>query len=446
MTKPRQMILNLNPLPGGFSSGGWRTGERPAESYSRIEHFAEIAQIAERGKFDGYFLADFATYGMEGGLRPPRYLDPTVVVGYLSAVTSHIGLIATASTSYNTPYNTARRLMSLDHVSNGRFAWNVVVTAGDEAARNFSLAEAPPKEERYARAHEFVDAVQSLWRTWADDAIVADPKSGVYFDTAKVHPANFKGERFDVPGPLVIGRSPQGEPVLVQAGGSTMGTDLSSKYASIVFTVQNDIEISREYRLELRRRVAAEGRNPDHIKLLPGVVTVVGRTSEEAKQRAQYLTDFVPLETRLRMVCHFLQLPVDLFRATIDGELPWDEIPEEALVGHGHGATLLKAARDQKLTVRQLIDLPSPSHLAAIGSPEEIADQLQHWFETDAADGFNIMPLELPKGITDFVDLVVPILQERGLFKTEYENVTLRDRLGLSELTPKVRGELAHAE
>jgi FMN-dependent oxidoreductase (nitrilotriacetate monooxygenase family) len=428
MSDPRQIILNLNPMPGGFSAGGWRTGERPPEYYASIEHFAEVAEIAERGKFDGFFLADFTSWSTEGVHRPPRFLDPIVVLSYLSARTSHIGLIATASTSYNTPYNLARRLMSLDHVSDGRFGWNVVVTAGDDAARNFSLDAAPPKEARYARAKEFVDVVQALWASWDEDAVIADVDSGVYVDAAKVHAVDFAGEHFRIPGPLVTGRSPQGAPILVQAGGSPMGTTLAARYAHAVFTVQNDIDISRAYRRELRERVAEQGRDPDIVKLLPGVVTVVGRTEEEAHERAAYLTNLVPLDVRLGSLAHQLQLPLDALSGDIDGQLPWDLVPAEAMAGHDHRATLLKGARDRAQTIRQLIDQPSSTHLNVTGSPEQIADTLQHWFETGAADGFNIMPAELPKGVSDFVDLVVPILQRRGLFKREYRNVTLRDR------------------
>jgi len=428
MSAQRQMILNLNPMPGGFSNGGWRTGEREPLHYSSIAHFAEIAQIAERGKFDGYFLADFASWNSEGVNRPPRFLDPIVVLSYLAAVTSHIGLIATASTSYNTPYNTARRLMSLDHVSNGRFGWNVVVTAGDDAARNFSQEAALPKEERYARAQEFVDVVLALWESWEPDAIQADVESGVYTDAAKIHPIHHKGAHFRVDGPLVIARSPQDRPVLVQAGGSPMGTRLAARYANAVFTVQNDIEISRGYRTELREAVAAQNRDPDTVKLLPGVVTIIGRTQEEAKARAAYLIDQVPIDVRLNSLAHWLLLPREALGTDLDRELPWHLIPADAVNGHDHRATMLKTARDQCLTLRQLTSQSSATHLAVTGSPEQVADTLQHWFESGAADGFNIMPAELPKGISDFVDLVVPILQRRGIYKTKYRNVTLRDR------------------
>lgn len=428
MADRRHLILNLNPMPGGFSNGGWRTGEREPLHYSSIEHFAEIARIAERGKFDGFFLADFASWSAEGVHRPPRFLDPIVVLSYLSAVTSHIGLIATTSTSYNTPYNTARRLMSLDHISNGRFGWNFVVTAGDDAARNFSLDAALPKEARYARAKEFVDIVLALWASWEPDALVADVETGLYVDASKVHPIHFKGEHFRVDGPLLTARSPQDRPVLVQAGGSPMGTQLAAKYANAVFTVQNDIAISRSYRTELRAAVTAEGRDPDTVHLLPGVVTVIGRTPEEAEARAAYLTERIPLGVRLAGLAHQLQLPVEALGDDLDQQLPWHLIPAEAVAGHDHRATLLKSARDRSLTLRQLTNQPSATHLSVTGSPEQVADMLQHWFETGAADGFNIMPAELPKGISDFVDLVVPILQRRGLFKTDYTNITLRDR------------------
>lgn len=433
MSNARHVILNLNPIPGGIYASSWRNGDRDPASFITVEHYAELARIAERGRFDALFLADRATWSPSAEFRTFRPLDPTVTLPYIAALTHHIGLIATVSTTYNTPYNLARRLLSIDHVSKGRAGWNVVVTAGDDAARNYSLTAAPPKPARYARAREFLSVVHGLWHSWDDGAVLADAATGRYVNVSRVRPIHFKGEHFAVEGPLILPPSPQGSPVLVQAGGSSDGSDLAARHAHAVYSTQPTLEGAQAYRQALRNRAAEYGRNPDTIKLLPGLVTIIGATEAEARARAEALLDLVPVEAGLATLSDFVQLPKAILERQLDDPLPWASIPSDALEGVGHAASILRQARQQGWTVRQLLREISAvnEHATAIGTPEQVADKIEHWFRSGAVDGFNIMPAELPRGIEDFVDHVVPLLQQRGLFRHEYESSTLRGHYGL---------------
>lgn len=435
MTANRHVILNLNPIPGGIYAGAWRSGQRDPASFVSIEHYVELARIAERGLFDAFFLADRASWSPAAQFATFRPLDPTVTLPFIAAQTTHIGLIATVSTTYNTPYNLARRILTLDHVSKGRAGWNVVVTAGDDAARNFSLDAAPSKPQRYARAREFVEIVRALWSSWEDGALLADAESGRYVDIAKVHAIDYRGEHLSVQGPLVLHPSPQGSPVILQAGGSEDGTDLAARHAHGVYSSQPTFAGAHAYRQELRRRAVAYGRHPDTIKLIPGFVTVIGDTEEAAQKRARDLLDMSAPEAGLNSLSHFLQLPKSLFQGRLDEPLPWKEIPPESLTGVGHGATLLRGAKEKNLTVRELIREVSAvkEHATIVGTPEQVADRIAEWFLGEAVDGFNIMPAELPRGAEDFVDHVVPLLQKRDLFRRAYEHTTLRGHLGLAK-------------
>lgn len=435
MSQSKHVILNLNPIPGGIFASGWRTGYRDPKSFITVDHYVELAKIAERGLFDALFLADTASWSPVAGFRTFRPLDPTVTLPFVAAHTSHIGLIATVSTTYNTPYNLARRLLTLDHVSGGRAAWNVVVTAGDDQARNYSLPAAPAKADRYARGREFVEVVRKLWNSWDEGAVVADPESGVYVDVSKVHAIDFKGEHFQVAGPLGIGPSPQHHPVFIQAGGSEGGTDLAGRFANAVYSTQPTQEGARAYREELRRRAAANGRNPDTIKLLPGLVTLIGSTEEEAKRHARELLDLIPVGPGLARLSTFVELPAAVLETGLDETLPWKDIPAEALEGVGHSATVLRTAKEKNFTVRDVLNEINSvrEHATITGTPEQVADKIETWFKDGAVDGFNIMPAELPLGAEQFVDHVVPILQKRGLFRTEYAEKTLRGHYGLGE-------------
>ncbi|CUX67014.1 MULTISPECIES: NtaA/DmoA family FMN-dependent monooxygenase [Rhizobium/Agrobacterium group] len=433
MDQSRHIILNLNMIPGGVYASAWRTGYRPAHSFASIEHFKELAEIAERGKLDALFLADGGYWSLKAEYQAYRHLDPVIVLTYLAALTSKIGLIVTASSSYNTPYNLARRILSLDHVSGGRAGWNIVVTAGDDAARNFSLDSALPKEERYKRATEFLEIVTALWRSWAPDALLADADSGRFVDGSKVHPINYNGEHFRVDGPMVTLPSTQGAPVIVQAGGSEAGTDLAARFCHVVYSTQPSYDGARAFRTELKKRAQDQGRNPDAIKLVPGLMTIVGANEKEARDRSDYLLSLIPQQVAIAELSARSLVPEQLLLDHLDKELPWDIIPESLLSGAGHGGSILRQAHEERLTVRQLAKRNSSveMHATAVGSAEQVADKIQHWFETGAVDGFNIMPAELPKGASEFVDHVVPILQDRGIFRRDYEKKTLRGHYGL---------------
>lgn len=435
MSNAHHVILNLNPIPGGIYASGWRTGYRDPKSFITADHYVELAKIAERGKFDALFLADTASWSPSTQGRPFRPLDPTVLLPFIAAQTHALGLIATVSTSYNTPYNLARRILTLDHVSGGRAAWNIVVTAGDDQARNFSQASALPKAERYARGYEFVEIVRKLWNSWDEGAIVADTERGEYVDVTKVHPINFVGEHFSVAGPLITPPSAQHHPVLVQAGGSENGTELAGRYANAVYSTQPTIEGAKAYRTKLRLRAEAHGRNPNSIKLLPGLVTLIGSTEEEAKRRQRELLDRIPIESALRRAAVFLELPAAIVNeSNLDKPIPWNDVPPALLEGVGHSGTALRIARDNGYTLRDLVHEINAvrEHATITGTPEQVADKIEHWFKTESVDGFNIMPAELPLGAEQFVDHVVPLLQERGLFRREYNEKTLRGHYGLS--------------
>jgi len=345
----------------------------------------------------------------------------------------HIGLIATASTSYNSPYNLARRFSGLDHVSGGRAGWNVVTTAGVEAARNFGVDEQPLHAERYARAAEFIDVALKLWDSWEDDVVIGDKKSGVWGDSSKVHPAAHEGKHFSVAGALNSPRSPQGYPLIVQAGSSDDGKDLAARYAEAVFTAQQTLAEAQAFYSDLKARTRRIGRDPDTIKILPGIVPIIGDTPGEARQKEAALEDQIVHEYAQRNLAHMLRVPIE--QLDLDSQLPFDLLPEEDIEDFKSRYTLIvELGRREKLTVRQLIGRlgGGRGHLTFAGTAEQVADTIELWFTNGAADGFNIMPAVLPSGLELFVEQVVPILRSRGLFRSEYTGRTLRDHYGLA--------------
>jgi FMN-dependent oxidoreductase (nitrilotriacetate monooxygenase family) len=351
----------------------------------------------------------------------------------LAAVTKRIGLIATASTTYNEPYNLARRFGSLDHVSRGRAGWNIVTTAGVDAARNFNLTELPAHAERYSRAAEFVDVCLKLWDSWADDAPLGDKESGVWGDDGKVYPPRHVGRHFRVEGALNLPRAPQGYPLLVQAGSSEDGKELAARYAEAVFTAQQTLEDARNFYVDLKARTRALGRDPETIKILPGIVPVIGATEAEAHALEAELDRLIKPEFAKRQLA--VVLGVDPASLELDAELPKDLPGESNIEAHKSRYTLIvNLARREKLSVRQLLGRlgGGRGHRTFSGTPEQVADAIVSWWESGAADGFNVMPPVLPSGLERFVDHVVPILQRRGLFRTEYEGETLREHYGLA--------------
>ncbi len=427
----RTLHLNVNLLHSGVYPSAWRLPESRPDAFLDIDHFIRVARIAERGKLDAIFLADTPAINDRIDYRPFNALEPTVVLAAVAAATSHVGLVATASTTYNEPYNLARRFGSLDLVSRGRAGWNVVTTADAAAGRNFGFAGASEHGARYARAREFTDLVHALWDSWEDDAFVGDKASGRFIDTAKVHAVDHRGAHYTVAGPLTVPRSAQGRPVTFQAGGSEDGRELAAATADAVFSLAQTIEDGAAYARDLRTRAVRYGRSPDALVILPGLATVIGSTEAEAQRRQDELWDLVPVEYSLARLAGTLR--IDPARLDLDKPLP-DPLPLPPDANHTMFLGTVALARRDKLTVRQLLRAlgGGVGHRIVVGTPEAIADDIEAWFRAGAADGFNLMPDVLPEGLETFVDAVVPILQRRGLFRQDYAGATLRDHLGLA--------------
>jgi FMN-dependent oxidoreductase (nitrilotriacetate monooxygenase family) len=443
-TPERTLHLNAFLMSTGHHEASWRLPESNPLASTDVRHYQNLARIAERGKFDSVFFADSPVIFGNVGRRPAGKLEPTVLLTALAAATEKIGLIATASTTYNDPYNLARRFASVDVVSGGRAGWNVVTTAGPDAARNFGIDDQPSHAARYERAAEFLDVAGKLWDSWDDNAVLADKESGVWADADRVRPINHDGKHFKVRGPLNVPRSPQGYPVIVQAGSSEDGKDLAARYAEAVFTAQQTLEDAQSFYADLKARTAATGRDPHGIKILPGIVPVIASTEAEARRREQELDDLInPEYARIELAKTLRVSPDDL---ALDRQLPQDLPHEDSIEGAKSRYTLIvDLARREKLTVRQLIGRlgGGRGHRTFSGTPEQVADAIQLWFEKGAADGFNIMPAVLPSGLETFVDHVVPVLRARGLFRTEYSGSTLRDHYGLQRPLNRYSGALA---
>jgi FMN-dependent oxidoreductase (nitrilotriacetate monooxygenase family) len=435
-SQPRQLHINLNLHSAGSHPAAWRAPEGRPLAAIDISHFQEVARLCERGLFDAVFLADILALTPDISPAPWWALDPIVIAASMSAVTERVGFILTSSTTFNYPYNLARTFLSLDHASRGRVGWNVVTSYDERSAPNFGLKKLPPPEERYAVAADFVAAVLKLWDSWEEGAVIADPKTGVWSDPARVHAVNHVGPIFSVAGPLQLPRSPQGRPLLVQAGSSARGRDFAAQYAEAIFNVQQLKSEAQSYYADLKSRASGHGRNPDLIAVLPGLSVVIGGTEAEAWARKEALDELGGIEQSVQRFAR----RIGIEPAALDVDRP---VPEHLLEGIRNGAgsaahgsqgfadALYVLARDRSLTVRQIIARGGGAHRLAVGTPEQIADTMQEWFVERAADGFNIMCDIYPSGLAAFVDQVVPELQRRGLFRTEYEGRTLRDHYGL---------------
>lgn len=429
---PKQFHLNAFLMGVGHHEAAWRHPRTDEHQVLEVAHFQELARIAERGKLDSVFFADGLAVGPRVERNTLAVFEPVTMLSAIAAVTSRIGLIATASTSYHEPYNLARKFTSLDHISKGRAGWNIVTSAGADEAANFGLDGIPDHAGRYERAREFLDVTLRLWDSWESDAVVLDPDRGVFADPAKVHTIDYDGPRFRVRGPLNSPRSPQGRPLLVQAGSSESGKDFAARYAEAVFTAQRTLADGQAFYRDLKARVAAHGRAPEDLKVLPGLVPYIADTERAARELEREFTELISPDYALGQLSRLLG--VDLTAHALDAPLP--ALPDVAeFQGNKSRFVLVKElAEQERLTVRELIGKlgGGRGHRSFAGTPEQVADELQRWFENGAADGFNIMPPYLPGGLTDFVDKVVPILQERGLFRTEYEADTLRGHYGLA--------------
>ncbi|WP_027168297.1 LLM class flavin-dependent oxidoreductase [Mesorhizobium sp. WSM3224] len=421
-------------LPGGGQHiAAWRHPDAPADGATNFEFHKQLALTAERGLFDAYFLADNLTVGLgarEGGNAKIAGFEPVTLFAALAPLTTHLGFIATASTTYEEPYTLARKFASLDLLSNGRAGWNVVTSAGDETAKNFNRDKQPDHADRYARAHEHVETVKALWDSWEDDAFIRDKQSGRFYDKDKLHDIDHKGAHFSVKGPLNVPRPVQGHPVVVQAGQSEDGRGLAAHSAEVIFTAHQKLETAQEFYRDIKTRVAAAGRDPDQVLIMPGVAPFVGRTKEEAQAKYQQLNDLILPEDGVALLNGLAGQTLDIRGYPLDGPLP----PSEETEGMKSRQALIRQIADEhKFNIRQLYQWVATArgHHTVIGSATDVADQLEEWFTSEAADGFNILPPWLPGGLDDFVDLVIPELQRRGLFRTAYEGRTLRENLGL---------------
>jgi FMN-dependent oxidoreductase (nitrilotriacetate monooxygenase family) len=441
MTNPQRTLhMNVNILDAGKHPGAWRFQDDPS-SFIKIEYFKHIARVAERGTFDAVFLSDGLALHEEPVEKPWQALEPTVLLTALAGVTENVGLIGTASTSFNDPFNLARRFASLDHVSGGRSALNVVTSYSPRAGANFGMREVPDHEARYGRAEEFVDVLTELWDSWEDGAIVGDRALGVFADPARIHPINHEGPYFSVRGPLNVPRAPQGRPVLVQAGSSGVGKQLAARIADVVFTAQTTYEAGLAFYVEMKGRARRFGREPEHLVILPGLFPIVGGTEAEAQARKDELDGLFPFDRELPRLA--AQLGLDPSDLRLDAELPYGLLGDvnQFTGSRGFFEATVELASRERLTVRRLLLRNGGGHRQVVGSPEQIADDIQYWFEGRAADGFNLNFDVFPSGLEAFVEQVIPVLRRRGLFRTEYTGSTLRDQLGL----PRPRSQYARA-
>lgn len=424
-------MMHLNAFLQGIGQheAAWRHPRSTPLDALSVEHYAHLAQLAEAGRFDSLFLAD--AIGVIGPVErfSRSFLEPVTLLSAIAAVTRHIGLISTASTTYTEPFNLARAFASLDHISHGRAGWNIVTSGEYEEAANFGDRPRPGHEERYARAAEFVDVAKKLWDSWSDDALVLDKDAGIFADPARVRPVDHKGAHFAVRGPLNVPRSPQGWPLLVQAGSSPTGRTLAASVADAVFTTQRSLPEAQAFYQDVKARVARAGRRPEDVAILPGLSPVVGRTRARAQALAAELEALTSAEHGVRQLSVLLDF--DLTGHPLDGPLP--DVGPGTEGGQSRFDMIVTMARRDDLTIRQLAArfAASRGHHLVVGTPTEIADEMAAWFEGGGADGFNLMPLLLPESLADFVELVVPELQRRGLFRTEYTATTLRGHYGL---------------
>ncbi|NDK32475.1 LLM class flavin-dependent oxidoreductase [Nesterenkonia haasae] len=440
MTEPlvKQAHLNLFIHGVGHHNAAWRTPSSSAERLRTVDYYTELAQIAERGKFDAVFFADGHSNSITAAEDGPLWnLEPLTLLSAMSRETERIGLVSTISATFYTPFHAARLLASLDWISEGRIGWNVVTSMFDAEAQNHGLEKMPEHAVRYQRAEEFVDVVLQLWDSWPTESILIDREEkpdgepGQYVNGAKLTELNHSGEHFAVRGPLNVPRPPQGHPVLFQAGASEQGRELAARRAEAIYAVAYDLPAGQEYRSDLRRRMRAQGRSPDSVAVMPGLVTYVGSTMEEARAKQRSLDELLPVESALRQLSVFVGQ--DAAEWEVDAPVP--ELPplEDFTGPKGRYATILRIVETERPTVRQLLGrlAAGGGHCTMVGTPESIADEIELWLDEGGADGFNLMPPSLPHSISEFVDEVTPELQRRGRFRTDYDGTTLRSHLGL---------------
>lgn len=432
------MRLALFLFPGQHL-GAWRLPDAIPELDVGIEHYVRAAQLAEAAKLDAIFFEDQAAVprsnhivkGDTYGAAHPRaiHFDPTMLLPALAMKTRHLGLAATSTATYNEPYNTARRFSSIDFISNGRAGWNLVTSFNENEAQNFGLDAHVEHGLRYERASEFIDVVTGLWDCWEPGAVTRDKDSGRYFDVEKMHFLQHEGRFFKVRGPLPMGRSPQVRPVIFQAGSSEPGRELAARTADVVFTLQTDITVARAFREDIRKRAERFGRDPDMIKVLPGITPIVGRTDADAEAFRTKMRDLIPVELA---ISHLTPHSGGLNFLDYDLDGPMPELPPTN-AGKSHREAIMALARNGNLSILQTARFfAEGSYMKLVGAPSTIADIMQEWLEAGACDGFLAVPTHFPTGVEDFTGLVVPELQRRGIFRKEYSGPHLRDHLGVT--------------
>jgi FMN-dependent oxidoreductase (nitrilotriacetate monooxygenase family) len=429
LANQREMHLGVFNIGTGNHVAGWRYPGAGASSED-FPLMRRIGEIAERGKLDFMFLADNPVCMLNDHPGYVVRLEPTTLLGALSVCTSRLGLVATASTTYCEPYNVARVFASIDHLSGGRAGWNVVTTASPEAAANFGRDGTVAHDLRYEIAAEFVEVVQGLWDSWEEGAVLANRDTGEYIDGNKVHTLDHKGRFYSVRGPLNASRCPQGQPVIVQAGSSSSGQQFAARFAEVMFTVQHDLEEARKFYAEVKGKVAACGRSPNHCKILPGIFPIIGASEAEARRKLADLMKYIDSARALKLLSD--RCGHDLSQYPLDGPVP--DLPLSDRI-QSFARVLFARAKRENYTLRDLFHIMAVArgYLVTCGTPKTVADMLQEWFESQAADGFIILPAYFPGPFDEFVEQVVPELQRRGLFREEYRGTTLRGHLGLPE-------------
>ena len=433
MSDTRQLHLGAFMRPVSIHTAAWRYPGGFPDANFNFDHYKRFVQTLERGRFDAFFMADhLAVLNMPmAALQRSATVssfDPLTLLPALATVTEHLGLLATASTTYNDPYHVARKFASLDHISGGRAGWNVVTSANPHEAMNFGHEEHMEHDERYRRATEFFDVVTGLWDSWADDAFIRDVETGIYFDSNKMHVLDHKGEYLSVRGPLNVARPVQGWPVIVQAGASDAGRQFAAERSELIFSSANNLSAAQAYYADVKKRAAAAGRSAELLTVLPGCFVIVGDTEAEARAKKTKLDSLVHPDSGLATLSVLLGHDV----SAMDLDAPLPEIPESN-ASRSSRKRLVEMSANENKTVRELAQYVGGSFgtLEMVGTATQIADQMEQWFVEGGSDGFNIMFPYLPAGLDEFVDMVVPELQRRGLFRREYEGKTLRENLGL---------------
>ena len=437
-----EMKLGMFYWPCGHHIAAWRHPDGIPDSGSNLPHIIELAQLAERGLFDMFFMADSVSFwrGELDAMTHDSYgtwIEPFTLMGSLAQHTTNLGVVCTATTTYDQPYSLARRFASLDLVSGGRAGWNLVTSGNRAEADSFGLAEHMEKAQRYKRAREFAHVVRGLWNSWGDGVFIRNQSSGIYFDKEKLHTLDHEGEFFKVKGPINVPPSPQGEPVMVQAGASGDGRELAAETAEVIFGAQQTFEGAQEFYNDVKQRMLAYGRHPDSLKVMPGLLVCVAETHDEAVKKYDQLQDLIDPVTGLQLLSK--RLDYDLSGYPIDGPLP--DIPRNK-TSSTRVDLFIEIAHRENLTIKDLYRRVAGArgHYEVVGSPIEVVDMMERWVAGGACDGFNIMPPVFPSSLHEFVELVIPELQRRGLFRTSYSGTTLRENLDLVRPAWPIKG------